>query len=274
MYGLKLNKGKCIEVTNKSGENRVHFEGGEEVKRSTSANYLGTTINARADPAKEVNRRLTMARAAEAKMQSFWREGKLHTKWKILMYNAIVGAKLTYGLEVLPLSDTLLGKLDAFYYRGMRKILNMQTTYINRGADNKNEAVMQRVLQTLNACTRSEAAIRGQRLMLTAEEVLPSGKLKTKAVQLLQQIINGDEDNLMKKVTLKINEEEFNLPAKNRVGRPRICWILETAKLAWEKWNEEENQNSHPAGDASTREFDPDDRLMVKELIELGKRRG
>ena len=176
------------------------------MKRSTSTNYLGTTINARADPAKEVNRRLTMARAAEAKMQSFWREGKIQAKLKILMYNAIVGAKLTYGLEVLPLNDTLLNKLDAFYYRGFRKIPDMQTTYINRSADNKNEAVMQRVLQTLNACTRSEAATRAQQhkqQMLTAEDVLPSGELKTKAIQLLQQIINGDEDNLLKKVTIK-----------------------------------------------------------------------
>ena len=273
MYGLKLNKGKCIEVTNKEGESRVHFEGGQEMKRSSSTNYLGTTINARADPAKEVNRRITMARAAEARMQSFWREGKVQTKWKILMYNAIVGAKLTYGLEVLPMNDTLLNKLDAFYYRGLRRIFNMQSTYINRNADNKNEVVLQRALHVLNTCMDSGTASPRQLQKLAAEEVMPSGKLKAKAVKLLGHIINSDERDLLKQVTIKDNEEEFNLPTKNRVGRPRVCWILETAKLAWERWSKEEINNAHPNAITTAREFDPNDKQMVKELISLGKTR-
>ena len=90
----------------------------------------------------------------------------------------------------------------------------------------------------------------------------------------MQSIINSDADNLLKKVTLKDNEEELNLPSKNRVGRPRVCWILETAKLAWKKWSEEENNNSHATAATAVREFDPDNKLIVKELISLGKKRG
>ena len=86
-------------------------------------------------------------------------------------------------------------------------------------------------------------------------------------------IINSDERDLLKQVTIKDNEEEFNLPTKNRVGRPRVCWILETAKLAWERWSKEENNNAHPNAITTAREFDPNDKQMVKELISLGKRR-
>lgn len=70
------------------------------MKRQEGAQYLGTGINAKADPAREVNRRLVLARSAEDKLRMFWREGKVSQKWKILMFNAIVGTKLIYGLEV------------------------------------------------------------------------------------------------------------------------------------------------------------------------------
>ena len=103
---------------------------------------------------------------------------------------------------------------------------------------------------------------------------MPSGKLKTKAVELLQDIINSGDENLLKQVTIKSNEEEFNLPTKNRVGRPRVSWILETAKLAWERWSKEENPNPSQVVEGGRREFDADDKEMMKELINMGKARG
>ena len=93
---------------------RVHFEGGLEMRRGKGEEYLGTSINATADPTKEVNRRIASARVAEEQLKTFWREGKISRKWSVLMYNAIVVTKLMYGLEALPLNDTSLKKLDAF----------------------------------------------------------------------------------------------------------------------------------------------------------------
>jgi len=41
-------------------------------------------------------------------------------------------SKFLYGLESAQISDTLLAKLDTFQLKGFRKILRMDTTYINR----------------------------------------------------------------------------------------------------------------------------------------------
>ena len=73
--------------------------------------------------------------AAEGKMQTYWREGRTTRKWRMAMYNAIVAAKLAYGLEVLTMNDTLHKKLDSFRYRGMRQIFNTKSTYIERSSD-------------------------------------------------------------------------------------------------------------------------------------------
>ena len=114
---------------------------------------------------------------------------------------------------------------------------------------------------------------KGRQGIKTEADVLPSGKLKTKAVDLLQEIMNSGEEHLLKQVTLKSNEEEFNLPAKNRVGRPRVSWILETAKLAWERWSKEGDENPNQAVEGRVREFEADSKDMIKELINMGKSR-
>ena len=93
---------------------------------------------------------------------------------------------------------------------------------------------------------------------------------------MLQKIINSEKDDLLRQITLRENEEEFNLPEKNRVGRPRICWILETAKLAWEKWSFEKDRGDRGTdqGDIDiVEEFDPSNKEMVRTLIEMVKRR-
>ena len=128
IYGLKLNKDKCVEISSDGGQDAVMFQNGGMVERKGSAEYLGTSMNVKADPAREVNRRIVAARAAQAKLDILWKDVRISTKWKILMYDAIVGAKLAYGLEALPMHEALHKKIDALYYCGMRKILGMKST--------------------------------------------------------------------------------------------------------------------------------------------------
>ena len=64
------------------------------------------------------------------------------TKWKIQVFNAVCVSKLLYSLEALQPTDAAASKLDTFQLKGLRKILKMSTTYIDR--TNTNHEVYRR----------------------------------------------------------------------------------------------------------------------------------
>ena len=71
----------------------------------------------------------------------YWEATNASNKWKLIIYDAIVRRKLLYGLETVQLTQGILKKLDVFQLKGLRKILGMTTTYINRA--NSNQKVFQ-----------------------------------------------------------------------------------------------------------------------------------
>ena len=54
-----------------------------------------------------------------------------------------------YGLESVQINDSLKNKIDAFQLKGLRQILKLQTTYMNR--TNSNEHVFRVANDTVNA---------------------------------------------------------------------------------------------------------------------------
>ena len=84
------------------------------MNKLNGAEYLGTHINAKAHPAQGISRTIIFARSAETKLKIFWREGRVSKRCRIQMFNAIAGTKLTYGLEILPISSALQKKLDPY----------------------------------------------------------------------------------------------------------------------------------------------------------------
>ena len=84
-------------------------------------------MDVKADPGVEINRRIASARFVWMKLNIFWREGLLSMRDKILIYNSVVGSRLTYGLHTLPLKLDLLHKINAFQTRGLRQLLKLNT---------------------------------------------------------------------------------------------------------------------------------------------------
>ena len=74
-------------------------------------------MNGKADPAIEVNRRLANARYTWTKLRTCWTQGELVFKDKLLIYDAFIGSKLTYGLHVLPLRKDPMRTCDAFFFK-------------------------------------------------------------------------------------------------------------------------------------------------------------
>ena len=48
------------------------------------------------------------------------------------MFNAIIRSKLMYGHETMVMNTIQLKKLDVYQLKGLRTILKLHTTYVNR----------------------------------------------------------------------------------------------------------------------------------------------
>lgn len=104
--------------------------------RAQSTIYLGTEINAAADPTLEVQRRMAEVCVTWKKLDTFWKHSNTPTKIKIQIYDAVIRSKLVYGLESLQLTKAWQNRINAFQLKGLRKILRFKSTYIDRRQTN------------------------------------------------------------------------------------------------------------------------------------------
>ena len=65
------------------------------------------------------------------------------------MYDAVVRSKVIYGLESIQLTESVKNRLDTFQLKGLRKILRMDTTFVN--SENTSESVFHAAEQEIQA---------------------------------------------------------------------------------------------------------------------------
>ena len=135
-YNLRLNQSKCV-VMDIKGISNIHFKNFDELKKEQNAKYLGGIINSEARRQEEINTRIKDTYAVFNKLKIFWRKVKNPIAWKIRVFNAVVTAKLEYGLETLTLLQSDLDKIDSIFYKGLRRILNVESTLRDRSKSNK-----------------------------------------------------------------------------------------------------------------------------------------
>ena len=140
-YGLKLNHDKCHVLAMK-GHNCIRFEDGSRMQHVEEAVYFGGFLTKHVNIASEVSNRIASAMATWKSLDFFWKEAQCSTRNKNIIYNAIIQSKHPYALETIEIPVALLSRLESFRLKGLRKILAMTTTYINRG--NTNEEVFRR----------------------------------------------------------------------------------------------------------------------------------
>ena len=66
------------------------------------------------------------------KMAPYWKASNANQKWKLIIFDAVIRSKLLYGLETVHLTSALLKQNDAFQLRGLRKILGLAPTFVDR----------------------------------------------------------------------------------------------------------------------------------------------
>ena len=139
-----------------------------------------------------------------------------------MLYDALVGSKLLYGLHTLPLKDDTLSKLDVFHLRGLRRILGLKTTYIYR--TNTNKRILEIAEQESNN-DRKEGDRKRIRLM--------SEIVKERCFKELEEVLRLGKDDPRRKVTFLNDSAKPILPPINRVGQPRAQWALVIMKRLW-----------------------------------------
>ena len=168
VYGLGLNRNKCAKISLKTVADIV-FNNDEKVPEEIRVEYLGGMVNAWADPQIEVNRRISAARYVWIKLKLFWREGLLTIKDKIRIYDTLIASKLMYGLHTAPLKNDLLNQIDAFHFKGLRQILKLRPTYLDR--DNTNLKVLQIAEDAVNKWSDDEEGQRKKKQRIQIRKI-------------------------------------------------------------------------------------------------------
>ena len=204
-----------------NGNSHTHFEDGTHLSNVAFAKYLGIYLDERASNKPDLNARITSTLATITALKYFW-TSSAKPKWKLLVFNAIAGAKILYGLESLQLSPADLKRLDAFQQRGLRRILGYLPTHLDRTATN------QKVLEHARRETMKRKPANDRNRQLETF----STTIKRRAISRLGHIIRLPDDDPMNQITLR--REKPLYPAAKRVGRPKLNWAKQTFQAAWE----------------------------------------
>ena len=136
-------------------------------------------------------------------------------------------------------TKTLLRKLDTFQLKGLRKILKMHTTYIDR--DNTNKEVRKRAADFLYFDKRKgKGQGKGKRKNPAHQEEktpkrIPKVSSQVKQAQhtLLQHTLREPPEAPTRQATFRNNKASPNIHSTKRVGRPRKHWTIQTMRRAW-----------------------------------------
>ena len=124
-------------------------------------------------------------------------------------------------------------RIDLAYYKGLRQIVDWKTTYGQMEDGEEITNANEQLIIELNkiASSRKRKTIHSTRPPF---EKL-STRIKNRAIKLLGKSIRANPDNPMSEVIMA--GDIWNIPDKgdNRVGRPKVNWLIETAKNAWGK---------------------------------------
>ena len=221
-YGLRLNKDKCCLI-NMNDETKIHFSDGAEVPSSFETQYLGANINKEARGLSEVNKRLAQATVTWRKLGVFWKNSACPLHTKLHIYDAVIRAKLVYGLETIAILETWQLRLNAFHLRGLRQILKKETTYAQmiqgEVKSNTNESIFELANNILKHQWDSKPRDVPYRPIKPVSQYIAE-----RSLALCGHVLRCSDKDPLRRVTFKKQSAIPKLYHKNRSGRPRYHW--------------------------------------------------
>ena len=129
LHGMKLNYERTeILYHSKFTPPDVRFHSGERVKTATQNKYLGKKISWAKPFEVAYQHRAGIAETAYKKLRLIW-NSLLSKKKKLHIFQPTFLPTLTYGLDALTLTDKYLARVDAYYSRFLRRIVNIKASY-------------------------------------------------------------------------------------------------------------------------------------------------
>ena len=141
-YGMKLNKTKC-ELSTNNPIARIVSPNNTPVKRQQSATYLGCEMGFQITSREEISKRFAATMAIMKRLDLFWRHSDCPVHIKVYTADAVLRAKILYGLESAQLIPSVLKKLETFQLKVVGEISKIDTTSINRV--NSNISIFNRI---------------------------------------------------------------------------------------------------------------------------------
>jgi len=119
-------------------------------------------------------------------------------------------------MESVALNPVTRDSLNMFHLKGLRQILKLETTFVNR--KNANQKLFEEAVNHLKKNRIAPLA-----------EVYDSRR-----IDLFIKLVKAPTDNLLRTVTMMDNLAPHDY-GKLRVGRPRVNWLKDTADLFFQQ---------------------------------------
>ena len=130
---LKVNQRKTVLLSTWSEEeSQIRYLDGTLVELTRETLYLGAELSTDSYAWQEITRRILAAWATWRQLKMFWGKSRVGRYYRLVVWDLVVRAKLAYGLESLVLKPDMCQRIDAFYHKGLRAILGVPSSYIDR----------------------------------------------------------------------------------------------------------------------------------------------
>ena len=136
LYGMQLNQTKTELLVDPGRPSpKLKFVNGEEVPTTTQAKYLGSVVSWEKPFEAAFKHRAALAETSYKKLRLVWNSSMSRHK-KLNIFQSVFISTLIYGLDALTLQDNHLKRIDAYYYRFLRRIVGIKASYYSRVTNN------------------------------------------------------------------------------------------------------------------------------------------
>ena len=102
------------------------------MKHAEEPAYLGGLLTRKVKMTSKTLNRIAYGTSPWRNLDIVWKETQCSVENTILIHNAVIHFKLPHTLETVAIPANLMSKLEAFQLKGLRKILGMAATFVNR----------------------------------------------------------------------------------------------------------------------------------------------
>ena len=133
--GLRINKKKTqVLRINSNCKNRILTDD-QELKEVDKYNYLGANVSKQRGCGDDIVNRICKARVSFMKLKQIWSSNIYTLRSKLRLFNTLVKPVVLYGSETWEINEGDNRKLNTFFFKCLRRILQIRWPYVVSNQD-------------------------------------------------------------------------------------------------------------------------------------------